>query len=370
MPVRNKDVDKLFTKVDRPKLRLVGGWDDIVTDDLAITDESLGTPDTQDATKVISEPINTLQKVAKQAEGLEAYRNTGSGRVLNTKPRTAAEVRRNIQSLITRTDQLQDNYTQRHVSVSNITDPFAKTQNKPQRKSRRSFESVAATNRKIKTSDKARQQRAKLEALLEATRQQNAAKIAAENMSSALAAGTAKSSQSSKSSMSLRSLAQPSRVSAHQKPASVQSKQTQSAQTNPPHPNLPIGQPITSPTDPRWVLAVHASQSMEGSMLPPEKRDRIIDMGKKLGLTAFDANLIIAILQDQARRGYLPDQCPAAGEPQLAMIALPKTRTGSAGSGDSLMSSVKGASLAYRVSATVAAVIAVELLVLSFLLAQ
>lgn len=81
---------------------------------------------------------------------------------------------------------------------------------------------------------------------------------------------------------------------------------------------------ITDPTDPRWVLAIRTSESLQGTILGPEKRERLVKIGKMMGLTAFDANLVIAIVQDQARRGYAPEYCPTAGEAQLAMVPLPK----------------------------------------------
>ncbi len=81
---------------------------------------------------------------------------------------------------------------------------------------------------------------------------------------------------------------------------------------------------ITDPTDPRWVLALRTAESLQGTILGPEKRDRLVKIGKMMGLTAFDANLVIAIVQDQARRGYAPEYCPTAGEPQLAMVPLPR----------------------------------------------
>lgn len=86
----------------------------------------------------------------------------------------------------------------------------------------------------------------------------------------------------------------------------------------------PIGQPITAATDPRWVLALRTAESLQGSVLPPEKRQKLIRLGKVMGMTAFDANLVIAIIQDQARRGYAADYCPTAGEPQLQMVPLPR----------------------------------------------
>lgn len=86
----------------------------------------------------------------------------------------------------------------------------------------------------------------------------------------------------------------------------------------------PVSATITDPTDPRWVLALRTAESLQGTILGPEKRDRLVKIGKMMGLTAFDANLVIAIVQDQARRGYAPEYCPTAGEPQLAMVPLPR----------------------------------------------
>ncbi|MEM8736865.1 MAG: hypothetical protein AAGG38_00060 [Planctomycetota bacterium] len=77
---------------------------------------------------------------------------------------------------------------------------------------------------------------------------------------------------------------------------------------------------IAGTTDSRWVLAVRVAEELEGAILPPDKRDRLVKLGKMFGLTAFDANLIIAIVQDQARRGFSPSHCPAAGEGLLRMV--------------------------------------------------
>lgn len=81
--------------------------------------------------------------------------------------------------------------------------------------------------------------------------------------------------------------------------------------------------PIMDAADPRWVLAVRTSQCLQGTILAPEQRDRLLILARLLGLTPFDANLIIAIVQDQARRGHAQDYCAAAGRSQLAMIPLP-----------------------------------------------
>ncbi|MEM1099507.1 MAG: hypothetical protein AAGH92_12050 [Planctomycetota bacterium] len=79
-------------------------------------------------------------------------------------------------------------------------------------------------------------------------------------------------------------------------------------------------EPISDTTDPRWVLAVRAAEKLEGSILRPEHRERLLVQGKAMGLTPFDTSLILAIVQDQARRGHAPAYCPTAGEPQLRMV--------------------------------------------------
>lgn len=85
--------------------------------------------------------------------------------------------------------------------------------------------------------------------------------------------------------------------------------------------------PITSPTDPRWVLAIRTAQVMEDTVLPPTKRDVLMREGKSMGLSAFDCSLILAIIQDRARRGIPLDDCPTQAESQLALIPQPTTRS-------------------------------------------
>lgn len=85
--------------------------------------------------------------------------------------------------------------------------------------------------------------------------------------------------------------------------------------------------PIHGATDPRWVLAVRTAEMLEADVLSPVKREKLMRTGKMMGLSAFDCSLIIAIVQDRARRGIAPDQCPAASESQLALIPLPGIRS-------------------------------------------
>jgi len=62
-------------------------------------------------------------------------------------------------------------------------------------------------------------------------------------------------------------------------------------------------EPALKSTDPRWVLALRCREALQGTLLPPDQRDRLLRLGRAFGLTPFEANLVLAIVQDQARRG-------------------------------------------------------------------
>ncbi len=71
-------------------------------------------------------------------------------------------------------------------------------------------------------------------------------------------------------------------------------------------------------TDPRWVLAMRTAEVMQGARLGVESRQRLIRLGRAMGLNAFESNLVIAIVQDGARRGAgLAD-----AEPSLACVPM------------------------------------------------
>ncbi len=58
--------------------------------------------------------------------------------------------------------------------------------------------------------------------------------------------------------------------------------------------------------DSRAIFAVRVAESLEGgraAILTPENRRRLVAAGARAGLRPFDANLVIAIVQDGARRG-------------------------------------------------------------------
>ncbi|MEM6391791.1 MAG: hypothetical protein AAF797_03375 [Planctomycetota bacterium] len=94
--------------------------------------------------------------------------------------------------------------------------------------------------------------------------------------------------------------------------------------TSNPAPTRPASNPTgLTATDPRWVLAMRAGEALQGSVLTPDRRQGLMRLASVMGLTAFDASLILAIVQDQARRGHRPEHCAAAGADQLMMIPAP-----------------------------------------------
>lgn len=76
-----------------------------------------------------------------------------------------------------------------------------------------------------------------------------------------------------------------------------------------------------NPTDPRWVLAVRAYSQLQGSTLTPERRERVMKTADQLGIRPFDANLVIAIVQDHARTGLDLGEA----QPTLALLREPST---------------------------------------------
>ena len=77
--------------------------------------------------------------------------------------------------------------------------------------------------------------------------------------------------------------------------------------------------------DARWVLAVRAADALEGgraAVLKPEVRARLLASAKTMGLRPFDANLILAVVQDAARQGRPPSDAATIG--RLSLVAPPE----------------------------------------------
>src|SRR5687768_50111 len=64
---------------------------------------------------------------------------------------------------------------------------------------------------------------------------------------------------------------------------------------------MSAGMSTLDPADPRWALAMQTQARLQGATLTPEHREQLLKCGRKLGLRPFEANLVIAIMQDQAR---------------------------------------------------------------------
>lgn len=81
--------------------------------------------------------------------------------------------------------------------------------------------------------------------------------------------------------------------------------------------------------DARWVFAAKVGQTLQGgrlAALPADRRQKLIRLATKMGLRAFDANLVIAIVQDAVRTGkQAPGHGPSDGVTgRLAMIRTPE----------------------------------------------
>ena len=75
-----------------------------------------------------------------------------------------------------------------------------------------------------------------------------------------------------------------------------------------------------NPDDARWVFAVRVSQLLEGgreAVLTPVRRRRLVTLAGAMGLRPFDANLVIAIVQDAVRSGKSVD---ASLEERLGLV--------------------------------------------------
>lgn len=60
------------------------------------------------------------------------------------------------------------------------------------------------------------------------------------------------------------------------------------------------------PDDARWMFAQEVASRLEGgraALLRPADRRELVEVAGRLGVRAFDANLVIALVQDAARRG-------------------------------------------------------------------
>ena len=74
---------------------------------------------------------------------------------------------------------------------------------------------------------------------------------------------------------------------------------------------LAAGTPNLAHHDPCWQLASEVSIALDGAVLAPDARRFLIKRAGRLGVRDFDANLLIALVQDRARRGEGVDDGPS-----------------------------------------------------------
>lgn len=84
--------------------------------------------------------------------------------------------------------------------------------------------------------------------------------------------------------------------------------------------------PDFDPTDARWHLALETQRALQGAMLAFEDRRRLLSLAQKVGIRPFDANLIIALVQDRVRRGE-PIEHAA---PAIAIVPAAAVKTAAA----------------------------------------
>jgi hypothetical protein len=85
-----------------------------------------------------------------------------------------------------------------------------------------------------------------------------------------------------------------------------------------------------SALDPRWVLAVQVYRELKtngsgvSAIITPEARRRLLLVGQRLGLRAFDSHMVVAIVQDHTRAGE--DPLGREAQARLGMIQSPDER--------------------------------------------
>lgn len=77
--------------------------------------------------------------------------------------------------------------------------------------------------------------------------------------------------------------------------------------------------------DARWIFAQQVRHTLEGgraAILPPSRRRQLIDSATRQGMRPFDANLVIAIVQDDVRTSANSDL------PTLSLVRPPQAPPG------------------------------------------
>lgn len=97
-----------------------------------------------------------------------------------------------------------------------------------------------------------------------------------------------------------------------------------------------------SALDSRWIFAVQVSRHLTGgraAALSPERRAALLSTARNLGLRAFDASLIIAVVQESTRSG---EGLSREFEERLAVIPSRNEGASTVGPGSLLLAFLLG----------------------------
>lgn len=86
-----------------------------------------------------------------------------------------------------------------------------------------------------------------------------------------------------------------------------------------------IGARLLSHDDLKSIFAHRVEESLEhgrAAILPPEKRARLVDVAARMGLRPFEAHLVIAMVQDEARRPGAHSARDEAGVRRLTLVPV------------------------------------------------
>ncbi len=123
-------------------------------------------------------------------------------------------------------------------------------------------------------------------------------------------------------------------------------------------------EPDFDPNDARWRLATETQQALQGAVLAYEDRRSLLALAHRMGIRAFDANLILAIVQDRARRG----ESLQSAAPTIAVLPRPTAATSSAMPSSVTPSSVTPSSVTLMWVAAIALAMLVDSILIAWII--
>ncbi len=123
-------------------------------------------------------------------------------------------------------------------------------------------------------------------------------------------------------------------------------------------------EPDFDPNDARWRLATETQQALQGAVLAYEDRRSLLALAHRMGIRAFDANLILAIVQDRARRG----ESLQSAAPTIAVLPRPTAATSSAMPSSVTPSSVTPSSVTLMWVAAIAIAMLVDSILIAWII--